>query len=134
MAEYRALWEKGAPRAIPTMCVLMIKPDKMLNPFHTKSQIVVLGNQEDHIWSKSETYAPVLWSKTICLILSMALEHHRYIKQKDCTKKLAIWPHFEFNYILNLYVLSMCFMPYRNWIVCTIYNAALMLFFILRKF
>jgi hypothetical protein len=32
--------------------------------------------------------------------------------------------HFEFDYILNLYVLFMCFMRYRNWIVCTIRNAA----------
>jgi hypothetical protein len=37
--------------------------------------------------------------------------------------------HFEFNYILNLYVLSMCFVRYRNWIVCTICNAAPTLFF-----
>jgi hypothetical protein len=49
-------------------------------------------------------------------------------------KGLAIWHHSEFNYILNLYILSMCFVRYRNWIVCTVYNAAPMLFFILRKF
>ena len=32
-AEYRALWEKGAPRAIPTMCVLSIKKDEMFSLF-----------------------------------------------------------------------------------------------------
>ncbi len=32
LAEYRALCEKGAPRAIPTMCVLTIKKDEMMNP------------------------------------------------------------------------------------------------------
>jgi hypothetical protein len=49
-------------------------------------------------------------------------------------KGLAIWPHFEFNYILNLYVLSMYFVRYPNWIVCTLYNVAPMLFFILENF
>jgi hypothetical protein len=66
LAEYRALQEKGAPRAIPTMCVLTIKPDKMFNPFHAKFWIVILGNHEDCIWSKSEWYAPVLRSNTKC--------------------------------------------------------------------
>jgi hypothetical protein len=37
-------------------------------------------------------------------------------------------------YILNLYVLSMCFVCYRSWIVCTVCHAAPMLFFRLRKF
>ncbi len=47
---------------------------------------------------------------------------------------LAIWHHFEFNFILNLYILSMCFVHYCNWIICTVYKVVLMLFFILRKF
>jgi hypothetical protein len=57
------------------MCVLTIKPDKMLNLFCAMSQIVVLGNHENLIWSKSERYAPVLCSNTMRLILSMVLEH-----------------------------------------------------------
>jgi hypothetical protein len=32
LAEYRALCAKGTPHAIPTMCVLSIKKDEMLNP------------------------------------------------------------------------------------------------------
>jgi hypothetical protein len=51
-----------------------------------------------------------------------------------CSKGLSICHHFEFNYILNLYVLSMCFVRYCSWIVCTVYNVAPMLFFRLRKF
>ncbi len=47
---------------------------------------------------------------------------------------LSICHHFDFNYILNLYVLSMCFMRYHSWIVCTVYNAVPMLIFRLRKF
>jgi hypothetical protein len=42
------------------MCVLTIKPDKMMNPHHAKPRIVVLGNHEDREWSKNDTYAPVL--------------------------------------------------------------------------
>ncbi len=83
LAEYRALQKKGAPRAIPTMCVLAIKPDKMRNPFRVKSRIVVLGIHEDQIWSKSEQYAPVPHSNTMPLILSMVLEHHCALKQGD---------------------------------------------------
>jgi hypothetical protein len=47
MGEYCSLREKGAPWAIPTMFVLTIKPDKMLNTHRAKSHIVVLGNHKD---------------------------------------------------------------------------------------
>jgi hypothetical protein len=74
LAEYRALCAKGAPRGIPTMCVLSIKKDKMLNPLHAKSQIVVLGNHEDCVWTKSKKYAPVLRPDTMRLMVSLAVE------------------------------------------------------------
>ncbi len=70
LAQYHALHEKGAPKAIPTMSVLTIKPDEMLNPFRAKSRIVVLGNHGDCVWSKSEKYAPVHCLDTMRLILS----------------------------------------------------------------
>jgi len=60
LGEYRALHEKGAPKAIPTMCVLTIKKDEQLMPLRAKSRIVVLGNRETHDWSKSDRFAPVL--------------------------------------------------------------------------
>jgi hypothetical protein len=44
LGEFTALREKGAPRAIPTMCVLTIKTDKNLLPLQAKSRIVALGN------------------------------------------------------------------------------------------
>jgi hypothetical protein len=37
LGEYRALREKGAPRAIPTMCVLTVKKDANLLPVRAKS-------------------------------------------------------------------------------------------------
>jgi hypothetical protein len=49
LGEYRALRKKGAPRAIPTMCVLTIKKDEQLRPLCAKSRTVVLGNHEDRV-------------------------------------------------------------------------------------
>jgi hypothetical protein len=46
VAEYCALRKKGAPCAIPTMCVLTILKDEMMNPLREKSCIVVLGNHK----------------------------------------------------------------------------------------
>jgi hypothetical protein len=43
LAQYCALREKGTPWAIPTMCVLAIKPDQKMNPHQVKLHIVVLG-------------------------------------------------------------------------------------------
>jgi hypothetical protein len=84
LAQYCALREKGAPQAIPTMCVLTIKPDEMMNPHRTKSCIVVLGNHEERIWSKSDKYAPVLCPDTMRLIVSMAVEQQRTLQQGNC--------------------------------------------------
>lgn len=60
LGEYRALREKGAPRAIPTMYVLAVKKNKSLMPVRAKLRIVVLGNHEDRSWSKQERFVPVL--------------------------------------------------------------------------
>jgi hypothetical protein len=80
LKDYRALREQGAPCAIPTMCVLAIKKDAMLNPIRAKLCIVILGNHKDHIWTKSEKYATVLQPNTMRLITSMVVE-------KCCTLK-----------------------------------------------
>eukprot|EP00957_Ditylum_brightwellii_P006855 519102-Ditylum_brightwellii.AAC.1 len=47
LEEYRRLRDKGAPKALPSMCVLNIKHDKNGNLVHAKSCIVVLGSMED---------------------------------------------------------------------------------------
>jgi hypothetical protein len=52
LGEYRTLCAKGAPKTIPTMCVLTIKKDNQLMPLRPKSRIVVLGNRETRDWSK----------------------------------------------------------------------------------
>ncbi len=78
------LCANGAPHAIPTMCVLSIKKDKMLNLLRAKSRIVVLGNHEDCIWLKPEKYAPVLWPDMLRLLVSMAFKRRCTLKQGDC--------------------------------------------------
>jgi hypothetical protein len=84
LVQYPALGEKGAPRAIPTMCVLTIKPDMMMNPHCNKSCIVVLRNHEERFWSKTDKYAPILRPDTMRLIVSMAVEQQRTLQQGDC--------------------------------------------------
>ena len=74
LEQYRAYRAQGAPQAIPTMCVLTIKPNEMLRPHHAKSRIVVLGNQEERIWTKSEKYALVLHPDTLRLIVSIVVQ------------------------------------------------------------
>ncbi len=84
LGEYRALCEKGAPKAIPTMCVLTIKKDKQLLPLRAKSCIVVLGNREGRNWFKSNRFAPVLRFDSLCFLVSLSTQHHRGHKQGDC--------------------------------------------------
>jgi hypothetical protein len=84
LGEYRALREKGAPKAIPTMCVLTIKKDENLCPLRAKSRIVLLGNHEDRLWSKSDRFAPVLRQDSLRFLTSMAVQKRRVLRQGDC--------------------------------------------------
>jgi hypothetical protein len=84
LGKYQALREKGAPQAIPTMCVLTIKKDKQLRPLCAKSCIVVLGNHEDQVWSKSNKFAPVLCQDSLCFLTSMAVLARHSLHQGDC--------------------------------------------------
>ena len=84
LGEYRALCNKGAPKAILTMCVLIIKKDKNLLPLCAKSRIAALGNHEERIWSKSDCFAPVLRQDSLRLLHSLAVEKHRPLQQGNC--------------------------------------------------
>ncbi len=86
LGEYRALCEKGAPQAIPTMCVLTIIKDEQLLPLRAKSCIVVLGNRKEHNWSKSNCFTPVLRFDSLCFLVSLSTQHHWGLKQGDCKK------------------------------------------------
>jgi hypothetical protein len=74
LKDYQALCEQGAPYAIPTMCILTIKKDVMLNPLKAKARIVVLGNHNDCVWTKSVKYSQVLQPDMMHLITSMPVE------------------------------------------------------------
>jgi hypothetical protein len=86
LGEYVALWEIGAPKAIPTMCVLTIKTDEQeqLMLLRAKSRIVVLGHRETHDWSKSDRFAPVLRFDSLHFLVSLAVQHRHGLKQGDC--------------------------------------------------
>jgi hypothetical protein len=84
LGEYQALWDKGAPKAILTMCVLTIKKDEQLLPLRAKSWIVVLGNRESRDWSKSDRFAPVLCFDSLHFLVSLAVQHRHGLNQGDC--------------------------------------------------
>ena len=71
-------------KAIPTMNLFTIKPDEEGNPICAKSRIVALGNLEQRVWSKEDQYAPVLSGSAARLLVSMAVEDERRLKQGDC--------------------------------------------------
>ena len=83
LEEYRQLRKEGAPKAIPTMCVLTTKKDKDFNPERAKSRIVALGNLEDREWAKHERYAPVLQYSSLRLMASLAIQRKRVLQQGD---------------------------------------------------
>jgi hypothetical protein len=84
LGEYRTLHAKGAPKAIPTRCVLTIKKDNQLMPLRAKSCIVVLGNGETRNWSKSDRFASVLWFDSLRFLVSLSTQHCRGLKKGDC--------------------------------------------------
>ena len=64
------------PKALPSMCVLVVKTDNKGNPDRSKSRIVVLGNHEDKLW-KSQRYAP--FYNTRCSIIRMPTMSHSVV-------------------------------------------------------
>eukprot|EP00804_Cyclotella_cryptica_P023774 CCRYP_011152-RA/>CCRYP_011152-RA protein AED:0.31 eAED:0.31 QI:0/0/0/1/1/1/2/0/815 len=71
-------------KALPSMCVFIIKHDKDDNPVRAKSRIVVLGNFEDRIYEKSQRYAPVLKYSSLRLLLAKSIRAKRVLQQGDC--------------------------------------------------
>ncbi len=70
LREYCALCKKSVLQAIPTKCILRIKRDKNLLPQCAKSQLVVLGNHKDRLWSKLKKFALVLCGNLLCFLVS----------------------------------------------------------------
>ncbi len=66
------------------MCVLVVKQNKDGNPDRSKSCIVILGNFQDHVYSKSAKYALVLKYSSLCLLVSKAVGPKHILQQGDC--------------------------------------------------
>ena len=71
-------------KAHPSMCVVIIRPDKNGNPVRAKSRIVVLGNFKDCYYTKSQRYAPVLKYSSLCLLCSQAVSDQQVLQQGHC--------------------------------------------------
>ena len=85
LGDYRALREEGSPEQFP-LCAFWLS-----SRMRTFSQcvpsyayIVVLGNHENRIWTKSEKFALVLWPDLLRYIASLAVQKRRLLKQGDC--------------------------------------------------
>ena len=82
-AEYLRLVRLHGIKAIPTMCIHTVKPDDKGMPDRAKSRIVVLGNEEDRIWTKNDLFAPVIMKHSIRCAVSFATSKGRIAKQCD---------------------------------------------------
>ena len=82
-AEYQRLRDRYGIKAIPTMCILTVKPDSNGQPLRAKSRTVVLGNHEDRYWEKSDLYAPVISKQSVRVMVARAVATGRTAKQCD---------------------------------------------------
>ncbi len=63
---------------------MTIKRDENLLPLWEKSHIVVLGNLEDRIWSKSEKFAPVLCGDSLQFLVRPAIQKCQALREDNC--------------------------------------------------
>lgn len=63
--------------AIPAMCIHMAKIDEEGRPKQVKSRAVVMGNEEDHHWSKNDLFMPVIVKHTVCALVTLAVSEGR---------------------------------------------------------
>ena len=75
-------------KALPIMCVNIVKTDEAGNSKRAKSRIVVLGNRELCSLTKSEWYTPIMEQQHICLLVSHPIPIKCILKQGDCESAL----------------------------------------------
>lgn len=101
---YLALRRSGRiAKALPSMCVLIVKHDKDGSPVRAKSRIVVLGNFEDRVYDKSQrSYALVLKYSSLCLLVAKAVCAKRVLQQGDCKNAFcnAVLPEDELTVVM----------------------------------
>jgi hypothetical protein len=62
------------------MAIATIKYDEFNRPKRAKYLLVILGNFDQHAWSKEDTAVPVLSQLELCLLTSLAVFHKRVLK------------------------------------------------------
>jgi len=72
------------PKAIPSMCVLIVKTNRDGKPNRAKYHIVVLGKHEDRLYSKSKCYTLVLKYDSLHLLTAQADSNKCILWQGDC--------------------------------------------------
>ena len=77
-------------KALPSMCVLVVKPNKVEKPNQAKFRIIVLGNFEDRLYEKSQRYAPVLKCSSLRLLTAKCVGGKRILQQGDCKNAFCI--------------------------------------------
>ena len=83
--KYLALRRAGKiPKAIPSMCVLVVKNEKYGKPLRVKYRIVVLGNFEDRLYKKPQRYAPVLKYSSLRLLTAKEVGDKLILQQGEC--------------------------------------------------
>jgi len=87
LATYRIIDKAKVDRLgvtpIPTMNILSVKPDSTGNPLRAKSRTVVLGNEEERCWEKTDVYAPVIGKTSARAFVANGIAMGRITKQAD---------------------------------------------------
>jgi len=79
--QYKTL--SAGAKALPSMAITTIKYDSFNKPKRAKYRIVVLGNHDHHIWSKSSTAAPVMSQLELRFLTALAISEKRVLKNCD---------------------------------------------------
>jgi len=80
-AQFKSL--SAGAKALPSMAIATIKYDSFNKPKRVKYHIVVLGNHDNDIWSKSSTAAPVMSQLELQFLTALAISQKRVLKNCD---------------------------------------------------
>ena len=79
--QYKNMKHKLKP--MPTMAISTIKHDENEQPKRAKYRIVVLGNLDQNLWSKQDTYTPVMSLIELRLFIKLSIYFKRILKSGD---------------------------------------------------
>ena len=85
--EYQAL-HPIVGKTIPTMAISTIKQDENRAPSRAKYRIVVLGYFDQHDWSNSDCFAPIMSQMEMRLLIAILVQQRCLPKQAFCQSLL----------------------------------------------